>query len=76
MKHTGYLLMWPESTDEIHIELITAEDAAKFEKVRGTDKENEISYQPLMTWFTQTHCNTSWPFNDCVILGTICICRC
>ena len=76
MKHKGYLLMWPEDGDEIHIELITPEDADKFKTTLGTSEQNEIVYEPIISWFTQTHCSEPWPFNDCEILGTLCICRC
>jgi len=66
----GYLLLWDESGDEIHIDLISPEDFKKFDKA---DRNNlhEITYKPLIHWFTQTWCNEPWPFNNCKILGTI-----
>lgn len=70
----GYLLMWSESGDEIHIDLISPEDAAKFDAALGdTDAIYKIEYEPLMHWFTQTHCAEPWPFKDCEILGTLCV---
>jgi len=70
----GYLLMWEESGDEIHIDLISPDDAQKFTEALGnTDAIYKIVYAPLIHWFTQTHCAEPWPFQHCNILGTICV---
>jgi hypothetical protein len=73
----GYLLMWEESGDEIHLDLITPEDYKKFdEAISSKDIDpNSIAYEPIIHWFTQTRCTEPWPFGDCKILGTICIAR-
>jgi hypothetical protein len=69
----GYLLMWQSGGDEIHVDLISPEDAARFSD-NIEEPEKALPYTPLIHWFTQTRCGEPWPFNDCKIFGTICVC--
>lgn len=71
----GYLLMWHESGDEIHIDLITKEDYDKFCNAKNIDEEMNINYEPIEHWFIQTGCIESWKFGDYKILGTYCTMR-
>lgn len=73
----GYLLLYND-TDETHADLISEEHYKKIDAVLGSTDENDIAFgeEPLHSWFTQTHCVASWPYDGIKILGTICVARC
>lgn len=79
----GYLWMWPESYDEVHIYLISKEQMEEYSKLAdGWESdwlaakrrclEYLLSIEPIEKWFTQTHCQEDWPYGDVKILGTLC----
>ena len=82
----GYLLIWGEDGDEVHINLITKEHydrivTAMNEKTNPAWKaqanaEHEAwKTDPITRWFTQTYCNEPWPYEGTKILGTISVTR-
>ena len=80
----GYLLIYIESNDEVHMNLITEEhynriiDAQKNgscdDMVRLINEE-----EPIERFWMQTFCSSViepdlvWPYNDTKILGTVCL---
>lgn len=78
---SGYLLMYSESGDEVHADLITEGHYNKIvtamEQV-GQQAAEEAAFEtdPIQGWFTQTYCHEPWPYTDVEILGTVSVCRC
>jgi len=83
----GYLLMWPESHDEVHIDLISQRQYDQYlELAKGWDQDPVAAKQrcreyldsitPMERWFTMYACQEPWPYNDVVILGTLCFDMC
>lgn len=68
----GYLLLYSESSDEIHADLICEEHYNDI--LESADEEMEekaFSREPLESWFSQTMCNEPWPYRNVRILGTV-----
>lgn len=72
----GYLLIYSESGDEVHIDLITEEH---YNKIVNTFKHGpemdieDVAFEdePVQKWSIQTFCDAPWPYNDVKILGTV-----
>ncbi len=70
----GYLLIYNDTADEIHIDLISKEHYDKIKAaIDDPDKSMEAAFETnaLRSWFSQTQCNEPYPYNDVKILGTI-----
>jgi hypothetical protein len=75
MARCGYLLMWEESGDEIHVDLISLMDYKRYKDQMKNPNIFKTGYErthtPIISWFSQTFCSEPWPFKDCEILGTL-----
>jgi len=82
MPKEGYLLVYGESGDEVHANLITKEfyDAiveilGDWEAVMELTFDDENGFDPIFSWSTQTFFTQEWPYNNVKILGTVSIAR-
>ncbi len=70
----GYLLIYSESSDEIHANLISEDHYNNIlNLIDDSDamEEEAFKVEPLFGWFSQTQCNEPWPYTNVKILGTI-----
>lgn len=74
LEKEGYLLIYSESSDEIHMNLISLEH---YENILGAINDSykmekeAFKVDPLHSWFSQRQCNEPWPYENVKILGTI-----
>lgn len=86
---SGYLLIYPSDSDEVHINLITKDHYDTIvtalnnygEDPRNPQLMDELSKaawstDPIKRWYTQTECNEPWPYNNYTILGTVSVTMC
>ena len=79
MAKEGYLLIYDESGDEVHVNLISKEHYEKIKAALETGKdgaEEAWATDCLHRWFTQTRCFEPWPYGNVKILGTISVAYC
>ena len=75
----GYLLIYADGGDEIHINLIDQDHYNHIMSKWPTDAsdtsdavdEAAFSRETLYDWFSQTMCNENWPYKNVKILGTV-----
>jgi hypothetical protein len=81
MPKEGYLLVYGESGDEVHVDLITKEFYNAIVEIIGDWEAvmeltfDDNNFKPVFSWFTQTFCIEKWPYNNVRILGTVSIAR-
>ena len=71
----GYLVIYIESEDEIHADLVskTTYDRATTLSAEGMHDEaiELVDTRAVKHWFLQTCCTGQWPYNNDTILGIL-----